>query len=144
MEPRGWRHATIAEVPALGEAGDPAFWSDWARDPGYGRRWHSLGRALGVRAFGLNANEADAGKELVVPHDELDFGGQEELYVVVRGRARFVCAGEEIEVAPGEVLVVDGEVQREATALEDGTIVLMVGAVPGQAYEMPEWNREGA
>jgi hypothetical protein len=32
-----------------------------------------------------------AGQELIVPHDETSFGGQEEVYVVVRGRARFVC-----------------------------------------------------
>jgi mannose-6-phosphate isomerase-like protein (cupin superfamily) len=142
MERRGFAHARIADVPAMGAAGNPAFWSDWARDPGYGLRWHSVGRALGVAAFGINANAADAGEELIVPHDELDFGGQEELYVVVAGRARFLCAGEEVELAPGEVLVVDGDVRREARALEDGTLVLMVGAVPGAAYEIPEWNRE--
>jgi mannose-6-phosphate isomerase-like protein (cupin superfamily) len=137
----GWRHARIADLPALGSAGDPGFWRDWARDPGYGRRWHSVGRGLGVEAFGVNANEADAGEELVVPHDELEFGGQEELYLVARGRARFVCAGEAVELAPGEALVVDGDIRREATALEDGTIVVMIGAVRGEAYEIPEWNR---
>lgn len=142
MTRSGWSHARIADVPALGQAGDPGFWQDWAREPGYGRRWHSVGRVLGVEAFGLNANEADAGEELVVPHDELEFGGQEELYLVVRGRARFICAGEPVELAPGEVLVVDGDVRREATAVEDGTLVLMVGAVPGKPYELPEWNRE--
>lgn len=141
MERRGWRHARILDTPAIGQAGNPSFWSDWARVPGYGRYGHSVARALGVRAFGVNANEADAGKELVVRHDEVEFGGQEELYVIVRGRARFHCDGDEVEVTPGEVLVVDASVRRAATALEDGTVVLVVGAVPGQAYELPEWNR---
>ncbi len=142
MAADGWRQARIEDVPALGQSGDPAYWADWAQDADYGRRWHSLGRALGVHAFGLNANTADAGCELVVAHDELEFGGQEELYVVIRGRARFRCGPDELEVGPGEVLVVEGHVPRAATALEDSTLVLMVGGVSGEAYVMPDWNQD--
>jgi len=55
---------------------------------------------------------------LVVPHDELGEGEQnKELYLVVEGRARFVCDGETVELGPGEVLYARPGVRREAVAL---------------------------
>ncbi len=99
-----WKVARLDEIPALGEASDPGYWRPWTRDTGYGRNWRSIRLHLGITAFGVNACEAGAGEELVVPHTEVELGGQEELYVVVRGRARFVCDGEEVDVAAGGLL----------------------------------------
>jgi uncharacterized cupin superfamily protein len=127
----GWRVERIADVPTTAEAG---FWDEWAREPDFGGRWHSIGDHLGITGFGVNANEADAGRELVVPHSETDYGEQEELYVIVRGRARFVCDGETVELGPGEVLHATHEVVREAQAIEDGTLVVCVGGTPGRPY----------
>ena len=56
---------------------------------------------FGLSGFGANAVTQDAGGTLVVPHDELEFGGQEELYVVIEGRARFTCDGEDVEIGAG-------------------------------------------
>jgi mannose-6-phosphate isomerase-like protein (cupin superfamily) len=74
----------------------------------------------------------DAGGMLVVPHDELEFGGQEELYVVIEGRARFTCDGEDVEIGAGEVVAVAARVRRSAVALASPTTLLMVsgGSVP--------------
>lgn len=140
MTERGWRLARMEDVPAVSPADDPEFWRPWTSDPAFPRGWHSVGRHLGVRAFGVNAKEADAGRELVARHDETEFGGQEELYVVVRGRARFTCNGETVELGPGDLLLVEPPVVREAVALETPTLVLMVGATPGAAYEPPDWT----
>jgi len=140
MTERGWRLARMEDVPAVSPADDPEFWRPWTSDPAFHRGWHSVGRHLGVRAFGVNAKEADAGRELVARHDETEFGGQEELYVVVRGRARFTCNGETVELGPGDLLLVEPAVVREAVALETPTLVLMVGATPGAAYEPPDWT----
>ena len=127
----GWQVARIAEV---GSTAAPGFWNEWAREPSFGDRWHSVGDHLGIAGFGVNASEADAGRELIVPHTETEYGGQEELYVVVRGRARFTLDGETVEVGPGEVLVASHEVSRDAVAVEDGTLVLCVGGTPGKPY----------
>jgi len=54
--------------------------------------------------------------------------------VVLRGRARFTCDGETVELAAGEMMHVSPEVVRDAIALSDGTLVLCVGGTPGQAY----------
>jgi mannose-6-phosphate isomerase-like protein (cupin superfamily) len=135
-EPR-WRKARLEEI---GTERTPEWWQTWARDPEYGLRWHQVRQHLGITSFGVNVNEADAGRELVVPHEEVSFGGQEELYVIVRGSARFACDGEEVELGHGELLYVRPEVVREAVALETPTVVLMVGGVP-ESFRPPDWNR---
>jgi mannose-6-phosphate isomerase-like protein (cupin superfamily) len=137
----GWRVGRLSEIPPADEASDLGWWQRWARDPDYGVGWHSIRQYFGITAFGVNAYEAAAGKELVVPHSETDYGGNEELYLVVRGRARFRCDGEEAELAAGELLYVAAEVQRDAVALETPTIVFMVGATPGKPYT--RWNVPG-
>jgi len=137
----GWRVGRLSEIPPADEASDLGWWQRWARDPDYGVGWHSIRQYFGITAFGVNAYEAAAGKELVVPHSETDYGGNEELYLVVRGRARFRCDGEEAELAEGELLYVAAQVEREAVALETLTIVFMVGATPGKPYT--RWNVPG-
>lgn len=129
-----WRKAALGEIPALGQSADPSWWAEWARDPGYGAKWRSIRQHLGIEGFGVNAYEAAAGEELVVPHDEQEYGNQQELYFVVRGRAKFVCDGEEVEVGELELLYVPPEVEREARALATPTIVFMVGGTPGLPY----------
>jgi mannose-6-phosphate isomerase-like protein (cupin superfamily) len=131
MAGEGWRMARLAEI---GTDRSPEWWSEWSRDPGYGLRWHQVREHFGITGFGVNVNEADAGRELVVPHEEVSYGGQEELYLIVRGRARFTCDGEGVDLGEGEMLYVGPEVVREATALESPTVVFMVSGRPG-VYE---------
>jgi hypothetical protein len=140
---RAWRSARLREIPAAGSSGDPGYWGEWTEDPGYPGRWHSVREHLGIEAFGANACHAAAGEEVVVPHDESSFGGQQELYAVVEGRVRFSCDGEEVELGPGEVLFLPPEVRRAGTALETPTTVLMVGGVPGKPYE-PDWEDDAS
>jgi uncharacterized cupin superfamily protein len=124
---------------------DPAAvarWEEFAhRWPESDRRTHAVRRHLGVTAFGCNAFSASAGNPLVVPHDETAYG-QEELYLVLEGRARFVCDGEEVQLGRGEVLFARPEVRREAHALETPTIIFLVGGTSGCAYTPPAWSRD--
>lgn len=57
-----------------------------ARDPSLGPGWHSIRHHFGILGFGINANEARAEEEVIEPHDEVSYGGQEEVFLVVRGR----------------------------------------------------------
>jgi hypothetical protein len=106
-------------------------------------RWKPVRRTLDVRAFGVNAYAADAGQEVVEPHDETGSGagGHEELYLVVRGRARFTLDGAEHD-APAGTLVFAGDprVHRAAVAEEDGTLVLAIGADPAEPYRVSAWE----
>jgi len=91
-----------------------------------------VGHALGFRPAGVNAWKADAGGQLIPPHEE---SGNEELYVVVRGRARFTVGEEEAEAPAGTLVFVPPEVFRTAVAAEDGTIVFVVGGTVGEAFD---------
>lgn len=111
-----------------------------------GSSWFRLRKELDVRAFGVNVYGADAGKRVIEEHDELGTaaGKHEELYVVLRGTARFELDGEEQTVRAGSVVFVnDRKVRRGATAEEDGTVVLVVGGTPGEAYEVSAWEEAG-
>lgn len=93
--------------------------------------WYPIQHHFGFGAFGVNGFGGDAGTTLVAEHDELK-SGQEELYVVVEGTVRFTLAGESIQAsAVSFVAVPDPQVIREAVAVEDGTLVLAIGAPAG-------------
>ncbi len=90
--------------------------------------WHPLTHHFGLTAFGLNAFVAhEAGQELIGEHDETG-SGQEEVYVVLEGIARFWLDGAEADVPAGSVVVLrDPGTRRRAVAMEPGTSVLAVG-----------------
>jgi quercetin dioxygenase-like cupin family protein len=89
--------------------------------------WYPLQHHFGLVAFGINAFGGDAGIQLVAEHDERE-SGQEEVYVVVRGAARFSLNGAEHEApAVSVVAIPDPSVTRAAAATEKGTIVLAIG-----------------
>jgi mannose-6-phosphate isomerase-like protein (cupin superfamily) len=106
-------------------------------DPGLD--WRPVRDHLGIRSFGVNAFlGAQPGDRVVELHEET--GGHEELYVVVRGAARFVLDGEEDEVPAGSVVHVASGTQREAFATAPDTAVLVVGAAPDKPFEVSEWE----
>jgi hypothetical protein len=95
---------------------------------------------LGIRAFGVNAWTAPkAGNRLIPEHDE-DDDGNEELYVVTRGRAVFELDGKRSDAPAGTLVFVRPGVKRTAFAEEDGTAILAVGATPEKAYIGGGWE----
>jgi uncharacterized cupin superfamily protein len=100
----------------------------------YGR-WQALNRPLGLSGFGVNAFNADAGEAVDTTHDESE-SSQQELYVVVAGRAVVTIDGVEHEAAAGTIVSVpDPATVRALRALEDGTRVVCIGASPGTGDE---------
>jgi tetratricopeptide (TPR) repeat protein len=106
-----------------------------------GSTWLRVRRHFGVGAFGVNAYRADeAGGRVIEEHDEESLG-HEELYVVLRGRARFTLGDEDVDAPAGTyVFVRDPGTRRGAHAEEPGTTVLAVGAKPGAAFEVSAWE----
>ena len=120
--------ARVAHVYEIPSAGTPVDGLDW----------RPVRRELGIAAFGTNAYVGRAPGDLVIePHDEDDF---EELYVVLCGAARFTVDGEELEAPAGTLVFVTPPSQRVAHAVAPDTAILAVGAVPGKAYEISEWE----
>jgi tetratricopeptide (TPR) repeat protein len=103
-----------------------------------GRKRFDVRRTLDITAFGVSAFSAPSGVTVVNEHDETLLGeaGQEELYIVTSGAATFEIDGESVEAPTGALVNVQPTVKRKATATEDGTTILVVGATRGKAYEL--------
>ena len=94
---------------------------------------------LGISAFGTNAwTAANEGDRLMPQHTEDE--GSEELYVVLRGRARFEIDGDTIDAPVGTLVFVKPEGDRTAFAEEAGTTVLAVGSNVEQPYLVRGWE----
>jgi hypothetical protein len=93
---------------------------------------------LGFRPAGVNAWIADAGGQLIPPHEE--DSGNEELYVVVRGRAKFTVGDETADAPAGTLVLVEAGDHRTAVAAEHATIVFVAGASVGEAFDGGGWD----
>jgi hypothetical protein len=116
--------ARLADLPRIpeDEPGDPD--------------WYPIQHYFRLTAFGMNAYVArEAGQGLIAYHDESG-SGQEEVYVVTAGRARFTLDGVEHEVDAGTVVALpDPATRRSAVAVEPGTTLLAVGGAKRERFE---------
>jgi tetratricopeptide (TPR) repeat protein len=109
-----------------------------------GRVRMDIRRNFGIQSFGASAARAVEPGRLISEHDETGFriglSHQEELYVVVAGRATFTVNGETVDAPTGTVVFVgDPAAKRGAVAEEPGTTVLAIGGKPGEAFlPLPE------
>ena len=103
--------------------------------------WRPVRRRFDIRAFGVNAYTArEAGGQIVEEHRETQ-NEHEEIYLVLRGRARFTLAGDEHELGPGQLVFVrDPALRRGAVALDIDTVVLALGGKPGRPHEVSAWE----
>jgi tetratricopeptide (TPR) repeat protein len=104
--------------------------------------WRPVRVHFGIQAFGVNAWTArNAGDRIINEHDESDGPDpQEELYLVLDGRARFELDGEQVDAPAGTLVFVRPGVKRTAFAEEAGTTLLVLGGTPGKAYEPDGWE----
>ena len=103
--------------------------------------WRPVRRRFGIQAFGVNAySTREAGGQIVEEHSERTLG-HEEIYLVIRGRARFTIDGDEHELGPGQLVFVrDPELTRGAVALDADTVVLALGGKPGEPHQVSAWE----
>ena len=116
-------------------------------DPGE-PEWKPIRLHFGIGAFGINAWKArEAGQLLIERHTETEDSdtGHEELYFIARGHATFTVDGEELDAPEGTfVYVPDPGSVREATAQEAGTLVVIAGGTPGEAFTPSDWELKHA
>lgn len=106
----------------------------------HGLEWRPIRRRFDIRSFGTNAYTAQKVGEWVV-EEHTEGSGHEELYFVVRGRARFTLDGEDLDAPAGTLVFLnDSNVKRVAVAEEEGTTVLAFGARPGVAFTPSPWE----
>jgi len=99
---------------------------------------------FGIEAFGVNTWTAnEVGDRIVNEHDEVsaDIGdGQEELYFVHSGRARFELDEESLDAPAGTFVFVRPGVKRTAFAEEPSTTIVTIGGTSGKAYDVFGWE----
>jgi mannose-6-phosphate isomerase-like protein (cupin superfamily) len=119
----GYASATIDELDEL---------------PHNGCRILPVRHHFGISAFGVNGWRADVGERVMPEHEE--DSGNEELYIVLHGRATFELDGERLDAPAGTLVAVPAGVKRTAFAAEEGTTVLAVGATAGEPYTPSGWE----
>jgi hypothetical protein len=125
----GWKALALDEVEAVPWRGTELV-------------WHPVRGALGTRIVGMGGYTADrAGQVVIEGHTESEDGlDHEEVYVVLRGHATFTLDGTEVDAPAGTfVAVLDPAIHRRAVAIEAGTAVLALGALPVFVPSDSEW-----
>ena len=92
---------------------------------------HCLPRAASVSssAFGVNTwTGRDAGDRIINEHDEAE--ENEELYVVLQGRAVFELDAERVDAPAGTLVFAHPGVKRIAFAEEPETTIIALGGTP--------------
>jgi tetratricopeptide (TPR) repeat protein len=91
---------------------------------------------FGITSFGVNAwTGREVGDRIINEHDESDEDGEEELYLVQHGRARFEIDAERVDAPAGTLVFIPAGVNRTAFAEEPGTTIVAIGGTPGKVYE---------
>ena len=80
-----------------------------------------------------------AGDQILDEHDEQDVG-DEELLLVLRGRARFELDREPIDAPAGTFVSSPPNGRRTAFAEEAGTTIVALDGTPGRAYQPRGWE----
>ncbi len=97
---------------------------------------------LGVTAFGMQVIDLPPNADQYPEHDHAE-DGQEEVYAVLRGSGELDVEGERFPI-DGEVLVnVPSGIKRKVYAGPEGLRILVIGGVPGSAYEVREFTELG-
>ena len=91
---------------------------------------------FGITSFGVNAwTGREVGDRIINEHDEADEDGEEELYLVQHGRARFEIDAEPVDAPAGTLVFIPAGVNRTAFAAEPATTIIAIGGRPGRVYE---------
>ena len=93
-----------------------------------------VGEYLGVSAFGINQLELPP--DSAAPEHDHAEDGQEEVYIVIRGRGRVRVDGTEQEIRPGTYVFLPPEARRQMVSGADGLVWVGIGCRPG-AYQPP-------
>jgi cupin domain len=100
-----------------------------------GAPYRPLRAHFGIASFGVSSfTGRNPGDRIINEHSEED--DQEELYLVLQGRATFELDGERVDAPAGTLVFAAPGVKRSAFAEEDGTTVVVVGGKPGKVYEV--------
>ena len=109
--------------------------------PDAGCHYRPIRHHLGITAFGVTAWTAHAAGDTVInEHDEGDPTADQELFLVLRGRATFDIDGDRVEAPAGTFVFAPPHTKRTASATQDGPTIILVEGTPGQGYDARGWE----
>jgi redox-sensitive bicupin YhaK (pirin superfamily) len=97
---------------------------------------------LGVASFGMQIIDLPPNFENYPEHDHAE-DGQEEVFMALRGGGEIEIGGERFPLDGDQVARVSAGTMRKIWPGPDGVRVLIIGGVPGQAYEAPDVSKLG-
>jgi mannose-6-phosphate isomerase-like protein (cupin superfamily) len=97
---------------------------------------------LGVESFGMQIIDMPPDYGNYPEHDHLH-DNQEEVFITLRGGGEIEIAGERFPLDSDHMARVSPNVKRKIWPGDDGIRVLVLGGVPGQAYEAADITKLG-
>lgn len=97
---------------------------------------------LGVTSFGMQLLRFPPHAERYPEHDHAA-GGQEEVYTVLEGAAILRVGEEEYPLEPGTFARVGPSETRRLLTGDSPALILALGGVPGEPFEITRFTEEG-
>lgn len=110
----------------------------------YGGSFKRARSALGVTAFGMQIIDMPPNAGEHYPEHDHAADGQEEVYVALRGAGEILIDGERHPLDADHLVSVKSGTKRKVFSGPDGLRMLVIGGVPGAAYEPAAWTEVGA
>jgi mannose-6-phosphate isomerase-like protein (cupin superfamily) len=98
---------------------------------------------LGISSFGIQVLDMPPNVDAYPEHDH-GSDGQEEVYLVIRGGGELEIEGERVPLDPDTMVRVSAGTKRKLLPGDEGIRTVIVGGVPGAAYEVKEYTELGA
>jgi quercetin dioxygenase-like cupin family protein len=104
-----------------------------------GATWHLARKTLGAEAFGFNLVDIEPGGQ--IPEHDHSGDNQEEVYIVLEGRATLVTDGQEQDAPAGTYARYAPEVKRTIRNDSDAPVrALLIGVPVDSGYEGMPWG----
>lgn len=97
---------------------------------------------LGVESFGMQIIDLPPNYERYPEHDHTH-DNQEEVFLAMRGSGEIEIEGERFPLDADHVASVGPQTKRKIWPGPDGLRLVVLGGVPGQAYEAPDLTKLG-
>ncbi len=108
----------------------------------YGGGFKRARAELGVESFGMQIIDLPPNYENYPEHDHTH-DNQEEVFLVMRGSGEIEIDGERFPLDGDHMARVGPETKRKILPGPDGVRVVVLGGVPGQAYQAPDITKLG-
>ena len=101
----------------------------------YGGAFKRVRASLGASAFGLQVIDLPPDSGEMSPEHDHSADGQEEVYLLLDGSGSLLLPGGAVEMGRDTFVRVGPETRRRLRSGSEGMRVLVIGGVPGQAYD---------